>query len=51
MIAMTKTVVQVTLLALAAFVVVLFRRSIKRIYQATLKPVVMKGINALRVGL
>ncbi len=48
---MTKTVIQVILLALAALVVILFRRSIKRIYQATLKPVVLKSVEAFRVGL
>ena len=48
---MTKTIVQVILLALAALVVILFRKSIKRIYQATLKPVVIKSIEAFRVGL
>jgi len=48
---MTKTIVQVILLALAALVAILFRRSIKRIYCATVKPVVTKSVEAFRVGL
>ena len=48
---MTKTVIQAILLALATLAVILFRKSIKRIYQATLKPVVAKSIEAFRVGL
>ncbi len=48
---MTKTVIQAILLVLAALVFILFRRSIRRIYQATLKPVVLKSVEAFRVGL
>lgn len=48
---MVKSTLQAVLLALAVFAVILFRRSIRRIYLATIKPVVMKGINVVRVGL
>lgn len=44
-------VMRIVFLVLVAFLAILFRRSAKRIYQTKVHPVVMKGVDTLRVGL
>ena len=48
---MIKATIQIVLVVIAALAVILFRKSIRRIYQATVKPVVTRSVEAFRVGL
>jgi hypothetical protein len=47
----TKAIAQIVFCVTVALVGILFRKSIKRIYSATVKPVVTKTVEAFRVGL
>ncbi len=46
-----KKVILAVIVAIIALTVILFRVSIKRIYEAMIKPVVTKVIGAFKVGL
>ena len=46
-----KTIIQATILVIAILAAILFRKTIKRIYQATMQPIIRKSAEAFRVGL
>ena len=48
---MIKMAIRLALVATAMLLVFLFRKSIRRIYEAMVKPIVTKSITAFRVGL
>ena len=45
-----NTVMKIVLLAIVALLAILFRNSIKRIFQSIVRFVVMKGVPAFREG-
>ena len=48
---MIKMAIRIALVAAAMLLMFLFRKSIKRIYEALVKPIVTKSVTAFREGL